>query len=85
MDDAILDDNHDKDDLVDLARIILETNYFEFNGDSYSQRMGTAIVTKFPPAYANIFLARLEEKILSEVILKPWVWWRFLDDVWFIW
>ena len=23
--------------------------------------------------------------MLSEVNLKPWVWWRFLDDVWFIW
>ena len=23
--------------------------------------------------------------MLSEAILKPWVWWRFLDDMWFIW
>ena len=50
----------DKEDLVDFARIILENNYIEFNGDSYRQRMGTVVGTKFAPAYAKIFMARLE-------------------------
>ena len=27
----------------------------------------------------------LEEKVLETCELKPWVWWRFLDDVFLIW
>ena len=48
-------------------------------------REGTAIGTKFASAFANIFISKLERKMLSECILKPWFWWRFLDDVLFIW
>ena len=73
-----------KYDFVCLARDILENNYFEFNGNTYRQRTGTAIGTKFPPAFANIFMLKLERKMLSECVLKPWFWWRFLDDVFFI-
>ena len=35
--------------------------------------------------FANIFMSKLERKMLSECVLKPWFWWRFLDDVFFIW
>lgn len=43
-----------KEDLVGLARDILENNYFEFNETIYRQRMGTAIETvKFAPVLAN--------------------------------
>ena len=30
-------------------------------------------------------MSKLERKMLSECVLKPWFWWRFLDDVFFIW
>ena len=36
---------------------------------------------KFAPNYANLFLAEGEEKAL-ECVLKPSVYWRFLDDIW---
>ena len=68
-----------------MATIILENNYFEFDGDIYWQKQGTAIGTKFAPAYANIFMYVLDKKMLKECELKPWVWWRFLDDIFFIW
>ena len=73
------------DDLVDLARFILENNYFEFDGGIYKQKLGTAIGTKFAPAFANIFMSELECRMLSEYHLDPWVWWRFLDDVFLKW
>ena len=41
-----------------------------------------AIRTKFAPPYAVHFMAALEEKILSK---KPSVWWRYIDDIFFIW
>ena len=40
---------------VDLAKFILENNYFEFNCGFYKQKLGTAIGTKFAPAFANVF------------------------------
>ena len=61
-------------DLIEMATIILENNYYEFNGDIYWQKQGTAIGTKFAPAYANIFMHVLETRMLKECEFKPWVW-----------
>jgi hypothetical protein len=41
--------------------------------------------TKFAPDFANIFMGHLEEKFFRACELKPWVWWRFLDDIFVIW
>ena len=68
-----------------MATIILENNYFEFDGQIYWQKQGRAIGTKFAPAYANIFMHVLETRMLGECEFRPWIWWRFLDDVFFIW
>ena len=45
----------------------------------------TAIGTKLPPAYANIFMDRLEQKLLSEVQIKPHLWFRYIDDIFMVW
>jgi len=37
------------------------------------------------PPYAILFMANLEEKFLSSCELKPFVWWRFIDDIFLIW
>ena len=39
------------------------------------------------PNYANLFTAHLEDRLLQEVPnnLHPTVWWRYIDDVFFIW
>ena len=73
------------DDLIDLARFILENNFFEFEDKIYRQKLGTAIGTKFAPSFANLFMFDLERKLLREYRLSPWVWWRFLDDIFIIW
>ena len=44
-----------------------------------------AIGTKFAPLYSILFMAELEEEILREVELKPYLWWRYIDDIFFIW
>ena len=72
-------------ELVDMARIILDNNYFEFDDKIYHQKLGTAMGTKFAPAYANIFMAEFERKFLDTMIEQPWLWWRFLDDIFTIW
>ena len=69
------------DELISLARVVLENNFFEFDEKIFRQKLGTAIGTKFAPGFANIFMGYLEEKFFSTCEFKPWVWWRFLDDV----
>ena len=46
---------------------------------------GEAIGTKFAPTYSILFMAVLEERILREVELKPYLWSRFIDNIFFIW
>ena len=49
------------------------------------QLRGTAIETKFAPPYSILFIAELEEETLREVKLKPYLWWRYINDIFFIW
>ena len=67
-----------------MARFVLE-NYFKFNGDVKKQISGTAIGTKFAPPYACIFMDDLETKFLQSQSLQPLVWFRYIDDIFFIW
>ena len=47
--------------------------------------MGTAVGTKFAPAFANIFMGHLEESFVQTCLYKSRVWWRFLDDIFMRW
>ena len=31
------------------------------------------------------FMAELEEEIFSEIELKPYLWWRYIDEIFFHW
>ena len=73
------------DTLIELAEIVLKNNIFEFDEKTFRQVRGTAIGTKFAPPYAILFMADLEEKILSAFEEKPMIWWRYIDDIFFIW
>ena len=59
------------DTLLELARVVLKNNFFDFNGNFYQQLRGTAIGTKCASSYAILFLAALEEKLLAEAQDKP--------------
>ena len=59
--------------ICDLIRMILTMNNFEFENNHYLQLHGTAIGTKMVPAYANLFMGDLEQKILAQSPLKPLV------------
>ena len=71
--------------LIDLAELILKNNYLEFDYKIYHQILGTAIGIRFAPSFTNVFISKLEERMLCEYQLDPLVRWRFLDDVYFIW
>ena len=73
------------DDLVKMARFVLENNYFEFNGDVKKQISGTGTGTKFPRPYVFIFMDDLDTKFLQFQSLQPLVWFRYIDYIFFIW
>ena len=37
--------------------------------------------TKIAPAFANLFIGDLEQKILAQFPLKPLVWWHYIDGL----
>ena len=51
----------------------------------FRQKLSTAIGTKFAPGFANIFMGALEKRFLGSCEMVPWIWWRFLDDIFMIW
>lgn len=71
--------------LIELLKINLTRNDFEFNSKFYLQVKGTAMGKRFAPSYANIFMAHWEETALAVCPLKPLHYFRFLDDIWGIW
>ena len=71
--------------LMELANLVLKNNYFVHNGKTYKQKQGTAIGTKFAPSYAILAMGDFETKALNNYFLDPWVWWRYIDDIFLIW
>ena len=51
----------------------------------YHQLLGAAIGAKFAPNYANIFMEGLEENLFKKLKFKPYLWLRYLDDIFCIW
>ena len=69
----------------DLAEVVLKNNIFKFGKKTLKQKRGTAIGTKFAPPYSILFMAELEEEILRKAEFKPYLWWRYIDDIFFLW
>ena len=72
-------------DLVDMAEFVLKNNFFEFDSKVKQKISGTAIGTKFAPPYACIFMDKIEIDFLETQTVKPIVWLRYIDDIFFMW
>ena len=68
-----------------LGKLVLKNHYFEFNGEIYLQKQGTAMGTRMAPNYAIIFMHKIESEILEKTPLKPKFFKRFIDDIFIIW
>ena len=67
--------------LCDLAEVVLKNNIFKFRKKTVKQKRWTAIGTKFVPPYLILFMEELEEEILLKAEFKPYLWWRYIDDI----
>ena len=73
------------EDLLKMAQFVQKNNYFEFNSKVKQQVSCTAIGTMFAPPYAYIFMEREETESLEKERLEPWVWLRYIDNIFFVW
>ena len=72
--------------IIKMANFVLKSNFFEFNYKFFQQISGTAIGTRFASfPYAFIFMDFIETEFLKTQPIKPWLWKRLIDDVFFIW
>ena len=71
--------------LIELAELVFQNIYFEFNEQYLKQIRGTVIGTRFVPPYAIICMAVLEEDFLETLIKKSWLWRRYPHDIFMIW
>ena len=50
-----------------------------------SKIYGTAISTKFAPRYVCIFMDEVESEFLETQSLQPLIWFRYFENVFFVW
>ena len=71
--------------LKDMLGLILKENSFRFMEGNFLQTHGTAKGTKMAVAFANIFMAEIETKMISQSKTKPREWKRYIDDIFSLW
>ena len=60
-------------------------NNFVFNGEHFIQQHGTAMGTRMAPAFVNLFMGEFERKGLEGYVDKPFLWFRYIDDIFMVW
>ena len=71
--------------ILRLLDITLRNNDFTFNGEFYLQICGTAMGKAYAPGLADLYLEEFDEKATQGFKIKPLFYFRFLDDVHFVW
>jgi hypothetical protein len=71
--------------ILRLLEVCLRRNDFEFAGQYFLQIMGTAMGKSFAPNLANIYLLKFDEAIRTGFHINPLLFFRFIDDIFFIW
>lgn len=79
------DPNRPDNYIIKLLKLILENNDFEFNKETFLQTCGCPMGKIIGPSAANIYLLDFDEAAMSGFEMKPSAFFRFLDDVFFLW
>jgi len=71
--------------LLQLAQFVLTMNNFTFENHNFLQIKDTAMGTRMPPSYANLFMGHLKTQYLNSTPLIPFTLLRYIDDIFLIW
>ena len=72
-------------EIIDLLDYTLRHNDFSFNNKQYLQKLGAPMGKIYAPSLANIYLQNFDEAAKNDFEIKPELYFRFLDDIHFIW
>jgi len=85
-DEEIRDPQHPPaETLRHLLEIVLKLNTLEFNKEFYLQTQGSAMGAVLAPAYANVFMTKLESEVINLSEHKPVYYRRYIDDIFLLW
>ena len=74
-----------EENVLELLELCLNSNDFEFDGKWFLQNSGKTMSTKWSPHYSDIYMAYFEEKTLKKYSHKPFIYLRYLNDIFIIW
>ena len=69
--------------ILDLLKLLLESNDFSFGEGIFLQKMGCSMGLSCSPSLANIFLIDFDQKAMEGFKIKPRIFFRYLDDCFF--
>ena len=70
---------------MEMLTFYVETTYFGMGSDIYRQKEGLAMGWLLSPVLANIYMEYFEEMALGSTSLKPFMWFRYVDDTFILW
>lgn len=79
------DQNRPDDELLELLDITLRGNDLVFAGEIFLQVCGTAMGKAYAPSLADIYLEQFDSAAMNDFRIKPELFYRFIDDVFFLW
>ena len=65
---------------IEITKLCLNSTYFKFNNEFFSQIYGVAMGSPISATIANLVLEFLEIKVISSLDYKPYFFKRFVDD-----
>jgi hypothetical protein len=88
--DFVLDTNDPLSQPIEIAsklmNIVLKYNFFkDYENNWYHQIKGIAMGTSAAPSLANIYMHKLESKVIERFRIKPLFYKRYIDDLMMFW
>jgi predicted GIY-YIG superfamily endonuclease len=71
--------------ILELLEVCLNSVYFQYKDNYYSQKTGLPMGSSLSPALANIFMDWMEDRLFNSSINRPKLWLRYVDDTFVIW
>lgn len=68
-------------EILQLLKLCLTNNDFQFDNNYYLQVEGTAMGQRYAPSYATIYMSEWEREALAKCALQPIFYLRVLDDI----
>ena len=70
--------------IVELLRVQLDCNYFDFNGAHYLQIRGVPMGKPWAPAVACLYMGKWDAQLFSALQDKPLIFRRYIDDLFLV-